>query len=140
MDKQVNWAEMYKDDPEMLAAFQALTVGNYAEYQNRIYKRNQRIFGQKLEECRLKGDWEEFCNVATASYETMPIAFSHFEEIPDNLKYDFLIKCYENHGDELPIVRKYVRQMRKWGGAGISSLLRRTGHTCNIQSRSGKFV
>lgn len=78
---------------------------------------------QWAQKCRLdaielakSGKWEDFCEFVITHYESMAFAVgAFFENIPDTMKYKFLIDCYESHGDSIPVVRRYVRQMRKWG-------------------------
>lgn len=60
-------------------------------------------------------NWEEFITIALTRYEVMPEAFTFYEQIPDNLKYNFAISAYMHHGDSLPAVRKAVRSALKYG-------------------------
>lgn len=88
---------------------------SYEEFKRDSYLYTKTIMFPKLIECKQKGNWEEFINIAISHYEVMPEAFSFFEEIPDNMKYDFAIKAYTHHGDSIPSVRKAVRVARKYG-------------------------
>lgn len=114
-DKEINFEEYCNGDTELLKVMNILKTGNYAKYERARFKLTQKRTVPKLLKFRDKGDWKSFCDTAISVYEVMPIAFNYFEEIPDSMKYQFLIDCYEHHGDELPKVRKYVKQMRKWG-------------------------
>lgn len=37
-----------------------------------------------------------------------------YRRLPDKYKYSIPIQCYTHNGDRMPIVRKYVRQARKY--------------------------
>lgn len=115
MDNTINFEEYCNGDTELLKVMNILKTGDYAKYERERFKLTQKRTAPQLLEYRAKGDWKSFCDTAIFVYEVMPIAFNYFEEIPDSMKYQFLIDCYEHHGDELPKVRKYVKQMRKWG-------------------------
>lgn len=68
-----------------------------------------------LLDAKASENWEEFITIALTRYEVMAEAFSYYEQIPDNLKYDFAISSYMHHGDRIPAVRKAVRNARKYG-------------------------
>ena len=102
---------------EYLEDLTALNLGkiSYAEFERRRYKRQQKAFTPKLLEYRQSGNWDQFIALALTVYEVMPIAFKHFSDVPDNLKYDFAIEAYTHHGDSIPAVRKAVRSALKYG-------------------------
>ena len=85
------------------------------EYQRRQYMRQKEFWLPDLMESRRAGDWNAFITRALACYEVMPEAFSFFDEVPDELKYQFAIDAYMHHGDSIPAVRKAVRNALKWG-------------------------
>ena len=37
-----------------------------------------------------------------------------YHRLPDEYKYSIPVRCYTHNGDRMPIVRKYVRQARKY--------------------------
>lgn len=69
----------------------------------------------KLLKYRGKSDWQGFIDFALTHRKYLAWAFSFFEEIPDNLKYDFCVDAYTSHGDSVPVVRKAVRNALKYG-------------------------
>lgn len=69
----------------------------------------------KLLEARASADWEGFVHTALTMWESMPFAFGFFAEVPDDLKYDFALRAYQNHGDSVPAVRKAVRTLKRYG-------------------------
>ena len=87
----------------------------YAELQQKLYLQQQRVFMPVLLEHRARGEWQEFIRRALLSYEVMPLAFLFYDEVPDNLKYDFCTQAYTHHGDSIPAVRKAVRGALKYG-------------------------
>ena len=73
----------------------------------------------KLLDARKRRDWKEFIHLGLGMYEIMPDAFMFYDEVPDNLKYNFAIDAYLNHGDSMPAVRKAVRGARKYGARNL---------------------
>lgn len=69
----------------------------------------------KLLKYRGKSDWQGFIDFALTHRKYLAWAFSFFEEIPDNLKYDFCVDAYISHGDSVPKVRTAVRKALKYG-------------------------
>ena len=102
-----------ENDPDILA-FNSGVI-DYAEFNRRMYNRQKMAHLPRLLEHRNRGEWEKFINVALSVYEVMPDAFTYYDEIPDNLKYDFAISAYQHHGDSVPGVRKAVRGAAKYG-------------------------
>ena len=88
---------------------------DFIEFQRRNYKLQQKTFLPQLMEYRDAGQWQKFISLSLTICELLPIAFNYFDEIPDELKYDFAIEAYINHGDNYPEVRKAVRHARKYG-------------------------
>ena len=70
---------------------------------------------QELEEYRRRGEWKEYIDLSLCMWECMPDAFLHFDEVPDNLKYQYAIDAYMHHGDSVPEVREAVKRARKYG-------------------------
>ena len=114
---------------EMLAAAQAdiddLNAGRitFAEMQKRGYLRQQEFFAPKLMEYRQHGQWQQFIDLTLSVYELMPLAFSFYDEVPDNMKYQFAIGAYIHHGDHVPAVRKAVRTAARYGKAELPAEL-----------------
>jgi hypothetical protein len=96
---------------------------DFAEFQRRAYLRQKERFLPQLLEYRAAGKWKDFINTALSAYEVMPEAFMFYDEIPDNLKYDFAISAYQHHGDSIPAVRKAVRGAAKYGKADLPAEL-----------------
>lgn len=117
--------EQFKIDPLVLEAAAALSGGeiSYIEYQRRIYKIQKNKFMPELLKYRAAGEWENFCKLALTVFEVMPDAFLFYDQIPDNLKYNFAIVAYTHHGDSIPAVRKAVRGARKYGKANLPTEL-----------------
>ena len=102
---------------DYLTDMKALSAGkiNLKKFQQNIYKRNQEAYTSTLMEYRRRGEWENFIDITLAVCEVMPIAFQYYAEVPDNLKYNFAIDAYMQHGDSVPAVRKAVRGARRYG-------------------------
>lgn len=102
---------------EMRADAKELNAGkiDIEELKKRQYHRQKKIFLPKLQYHRQRGQWQEFIKTALSVYEILPEAFSFYNEIPDNLKYDFAIRAYINHGDSLPEIREAIKNARKYG-------------------------
>lgn len=96
---------------------------DFSEFRRRAYLRQKEKFLPQLLEYRAAGKWKEFINAALSVYEVMPEAFMFYDEIPDNLKYDFAISAYQHHGDSIPAVRKAVRGAAKYGKADLPAEL-----------------
>lgn len=87
----------------------------YEEY-CQMHKQYPRLCFIEAMKLAYSGKWEEFCRYIITHHEAMEPAITvFFKDMPNELKYQFLIDCYAHHGDSIPVVRKYVRQMRKWG-------------------------
>lgn len=96
---------------------------SFAEFQRRAYLRQKEKFLPRLLECRAVGKWDKFISTALDVFEVMPEAFAFYDEIPDNLKYDFAVEAYQHHGDSIPAVRKAVRDAAKYGKADLPAEL-----------------
>ena len=81
----------------------------------RQYIRQRKRLEPVLMEYRQRGEWDKFINMALSCYEVMPIAFTFYDEVPDDMKYRFCTKAYTHHGDSIPKVRKAVRGALKYG-------------------------
>lgn len=88
---------------------------DFKEFQRRQYIWSKAFWLSDLMKKRQAGDWNAFITRALACYEVMPEAFYFFDEVPDELKYQFAIDAYIHHGDSIPAVRKAVRSALKWG-------------------------
>lgn len=108
-------SEIYGSDYlEDLNDFQTGKI-DFSEYERREHERQRQRFTPKLLAHQQRGEWKEFINIALTVYEVMPIAFMFYEEVPDELKYDFAIQAYIHHGDSIPAVRKAVRSALRYG-------------------------
>jgi len=92
--------------------------------QRQIYMNQKAAFLPKLMEYRAAGEWQKFIDITIAAYEVMPEAFRYFDEVPDDLKYDFAILAYIRHGDSIPAVRRAVRVCRRYGAPELPADLR----------------
>lgn len=79
------------------------------------YQEVRKLFLPDLLDALKREDWKEFINIALSKYQVMPDAFFFYDKVPDELKYNFAIEAYGNHGDSIPAVRKAVRSARKYG-------------------------
>lgn len=95
-----------------------------ALFKRQLYMNQKTEFLPRLMEYRAAGDWQTFINIAIAVYEVMPEAFRYFDEVPDDLKYDFAIQAYKSHGDSIPAVRRAVRVCRRYGAPELPADLR----------------
>lgn len=59
--------------------------------------------------------WQDFVDFALFHPECLWFAFNFYNEVPDELKYEFAIHAYSHHGDSIPKVRKAVRSALKYG-------------------------
>ena len=96
------------------ADIQALTA-DYVEYQKQQYERTQQQGASLLTKYAKDGEWEKFISYALLHWEVLPIAFSFYDDIPDDMKYEFCTGAYTHHGDSVPGVRKAVRNALKYG-------------------------
>lgn len=104
-------------DKDFLADAEALQTGkiDYSEFRRRSYERQRTAYLPKLLEHRKNGEWSKFVDLALSVFEVMHDAFSFYDEVPDNMKYDFAIESYIHHGDSIPAVRKAVRGALRYG-------------------------
>lgn len=118
-------AEGYSED--MIADIEDLNAGRitYNEYYNRQYKRTQKKYFPELMKYYRLGKWQEFIDLTLSVPELMPIAFDCgvYDAVPDELKYQFAIDAYIHHGDEIPVVRKAVREAARYGKAALPAEL-----------------
>ena len=96
-----------------------ITLEEFIRLKQRAYQQQRENYFPKLLEYRAAGKWKDFIDTALLVYEVMPDAFTYYDEVPDNLKYEFAISAYIHHGDSLPIVRKAVRGAAKYGKAEL---------------------
>lgn len=73
----------------------------------------QRVrFLPKVAECALTGDWEEFTTGVHMIKETMLEAFLYFyEDMPAEYRRDFVVGCYDSHGDSLDLCRQALIEL-----------------------------
>lgn len=112
------WArKINKEDRDEKSAMQQFNSGemSFQQWQQETYMRIRASRLPELLECRAAGKWREFCEIALKCYEVMQDAFIFYDEVPDNMKYDFAIDAYIHHGDSIPAVRKAVRGALKYG-------------------------
>lgn len=61
------------------------------------------------------GQWTKFVEYVEMHHEIMELAVArYYKDIPDDLKFDFLIDCYVKDGDSVPQVRQLIRGARKY--------------------------
>lgn len=66
----------------------------------------------------ISGDWDGFSSRVQQIHETMPEAFEIFYPyMPDEYRREFVVGCYDNHGDAVDGCREALKQLPK-GGAG----------------------
>lgn len=65
------------------------------------------------------GKWEDFANMAHSFPEMYEYTFQFWDDIPDNLKYDFAVNSYDHHGDSIPAVRRAVRSLTKYNAGKV---------------------
>lgn len=60
-------------------------------------------------------DWDEVFSLITLNPNIMAEGLELiYRHLPDEYKYMIPTSCYTHNGDHMPIVRKYVRQARKY--------------------------
>lgn len=102
---------------EIKAAIIDLNTGRitYPEYQRISYMVIKRMRMPELLNYVAGEEWEKFVDLTLACFEVMPEAFTFYDRLPDNLKYNFAIDAYTHHGDSIPAVRQAVRTARRYG-------------------------
>lgn len=101
---------------------------DFKELRRRQYIAQQKAFFPRLMELKNAEKWQEFITLSLTVYELMPIAFKYFDEIPDELKYNFAIEAYTNHGDAVPAVRHAVRNAKKYGRPNLPAAMAAADH------------
>ena len=75
-----------------------------------------RVSMAELNQAAESNDWNRVCELTECRYEIMPYTFSvYYDKIPQNLRRDFVVGCYEHHGDGVPGCRKALRGLPKNG-------------------------
>ena len=60
-------------------------------------------------------DWEKVASLIKLNPDIMAEGLELvYRRLPDQYKYSIPTSCYTHNGDRMPIVRKYVRQARKY--------------------------
>lgn len=60
-------------------------------------------------------DWEKIASLIKLNPDIMAEGLELvYRRLPDQYKYSIPTSCYTHNGDRMPIVRKYVRQARKY--------------------------
>ena len=60
-------------------------------------------------------DWEKVASLIKLNLDIMAEGLELvYRRLPDQYKYSIPTSCYTHNGDRMPIVRKYVRQARKY--------------------------
>lgn len=62
-------------------------------------------------------DWENVISCVAQSRAAMEYVFTQgvYDRMPDEYKFDFVIKCYTHGGDSIPAVREAVKDALKYG-------------------------
>ena len=69
----------------------------------------------RLIEADERHDWEKVCDLIMLTPEIMSAGLKYvYDHLPDDLKFTLPVECYAQNGDRMPVVRKYVRQARKY--------------------------
>ena len=87
-----------------------------AEY-NRPFSEEERfnLLADKYFEAIEYEDWESIPDLIKLNPDIMAEGLELvYRRLPDKYKYSIPIQCYTHNGDHMPIVRKYVRQARKY--------------------------
>lgn len=91
-------------------------TGEFIDYKKEAYNRQRNHFLPIIQQLAKEGKWQEFCDRVIAVYEVMPDAFNlYYEDIPKELRRDFVLTCYSDHGDSIPACRKAVRGLERNG-------------------------
>ena len=71
----------------------------------------------RLEKHRRNGDWTGLClRILTSGQIGMAFTFPlYFPLIPNEMKYDFIVRAYIHNGNHIPAIRKALRQARRYG-------------------------
>ena len=75
----------------------------------------RRILYPKLLKYFNDKNWEGFCNLVVLNPRLIPYGFLFYDEMPEQYKRDFVIDCYESHGDSYPSCRAALRKLPKNG-------------------------
>ena len=96
----------------------SLTVDECRASEVLRYWKQKLTFLPKVADLAIEGDWEGFSTCVRQVYETMPEAFGIFYYyMPDEYRREFVVGCYDNHGDAVEECREALKQLPK-GGAG----------------------
>lgn len=105
-------------DRQVMKDMEAINNGEMTipEYKRRQFLRSRNFWLPEMHGLAKSGKWEKFVDYTLVHYEIMPDAFRlYYDDVPDNLKYNFAIEAYSHHGDSMAVVRKAVRNARKYG-------------------------
>lgn len=96
----------------------SFSVDEYRAGEVLRYWKQKLTFLPKVADLAISGDWEGFSTRVQQIYETMPEAFEIFYPyMPDEYRREFVVGCYDNHGDAVDGCREALKQLPK-GGAG----------------------
>lgn len=102
-------------DADALDVYQAALAGGKADLGTikALEGTIQRVrFMPIVAEAALAGDWEEFSSRVHMIKETMADAFYYFyEDMPAEYRRDFVVGCYDSHGDSLDLCRQALVEL-----------------------------
>lgn len=83
------------------------------------YWKQKLTFLPEVADLAINDDWEGFSSRVQQIYETMPEAFELFYYyMPEQYRRDFVVGCYDNHGDAVKACRDALKELPK-GGADV---------------------
>lgn len=126
VDRALSPEEIDMICPGLAEDIRALNAGeiDFREFYRRENVKTQQQLFPRLIELKNARKWEEFIDLALIRWEVMGLAFQFYDEVPDELKYNFAVEAYTHHGDSMPVVRKAVRGARKYGAPVLPEELR----------------
>lgn len=81
--------------------------------QEQIEKQNRLM--PMLQDAVAREDWEKVKSLITLVPELMAAGLKYaYPYLPDEYKFSIPTECYTHNGDRMPVVRRYVRQAKKF--------------------------
>ena len=94
--------------------FNAILAEIEEEQTDRYIRAHWRLI-PRLDEAVKSGDWEKVHSLITLNPEIMEDGLKRiYPLLPDESKFSIPTNCQTHHGDQMPGIRKYVRQARKY--------------------------
>lgn len=90
------------------------------ELERKLRKEQDERLWDVLRESASKGDWKNLCFQISTFPSIMKAAFDvYYEQIPDEMKYEFVKSLYRHHGDSYDNIRAAMKGLRKYGSPDL---------------------